>query len=115
MQNYQNIRYSYKSMNISEITEELNKKLKEKYSDFRGSYFYGSRITEKFDKNSDVDSVGIFDAVNREKRMEMWDIIGEFEYKYNVFIDFHPMTEPKLKRNSIYCNEVTGKGFFYGV
>lgn len=102
-------------MNISEIIKELNKRLKEKYSDFNGSYFYGSRATKNFEEDSDVDLVGIFDDVDREKRMEMWDIIGELEYRYNILIDFHPMTEAELKRNSIYFNEVTQKGFFYGI
>jgi predicted nucleotidyltransferase len=102
-------------MNISEIINELNKKLKEKYADFKGSYFYGSQALGDFEENSDIDIVGLFDNVNREKRMEMWDIIGEFEYRYNIFIDFHPMTEPELKRNSIYFNEVTKKGLFYGI
>ncbi len=102
-------------MNIPEIINELNKKLKEKYADFSGSYFYGSRAVENFEENSDVDLVGIFNDINREKRMEMWDIIGELEYKYNIFIDFQPMTEFELKRNSIYFNEVTQKGSFYGI
>ena len=102
-------------MNIPEIINELNKKLKEKYVDFHGSYFYGSMASKNHEENSDVDLVGIFDDVSREKRMEMWDIIGEFEYKYNIILDFHPMTEIELKRNRIYFNEVTQKGFFYGI
>ena len=100
-------------MNIPNIIKELNTLIKEKYSDFKGSYLYGSRAKGNFKKDSDIDIVILFDELNRKKDLEICDIVGELEYKYDVFIDFQVFTPDKLKLNPFYCDEVTKKGVFY--
>lgn len=100
-------------MNISDIIKELNTVIKEKYSDFKGSYLYGSRVKDDFKEDSDIDIVVLFDELNRKKDLDICDIVGELEYKYNVFIDFQIFTPERLKLNPFYCDEVTKKGIFY--
>ncbi len=100
-------------MDISEVINELNKRIKEKYSDFKGSYLYGSRAKGNYKNTSDIDIVALFDEVTSEKEFDICRIIGRLEYKYNVFIEFQPYTLSELKMNSVYYNEVVGKGIFY--
>jgi len=100
-------------MNISEIIKELNSLIKEKYSDFKGSYLYGSRAKGNFKEDSDIDIVTLFDEVDRAKDLDICGIIGELEYKYNILIDFQVFTPEKLKLNPFYFDEVTKKGIFY--
>lgn len=98
---------------IAKIIKELNALIKEKYSDFKGSYLYGSRARGDFREDSDIDVVTLFDEVNREKDLDICGIVGELEYKYNIMIDFQVFTLDKLKLNPFYFDEVTQKGIFY--
>ncbi|MFH0702892.1 MAG: nucleotidyltransferase domain-containing protein [bacterium] len=102
-------------MNISEIIKELNRLIKEKYSDFKGSYLYGSRAKGNFKEDSDIDVVVLFDELNRQKDLDICGIVGDIEYKYNVLIDFQVFTLDKLKLNPFYFDEVTKKGVFYAI
>ncbi|MEW5821766.1 MAG: nucleotidyltransferase domain-containing protein, partial [Cyanobacteriota bacterium] len=54
-------------MNISKIINDLNKLLSQKYSDFKGSYLYGSRAKGNYKEDSDIDIVVLFDQLDREK------------------------------------------------
>lgn len=100
-------------MNISELIKELNNLLAQKYSDFKGSYLYGSHAKGNFKENSDVDLVIMFEKLNRQKDLEICGIIGDLEYKHNIFIDFQTFTPDRLKLNPFYYEEVTQKGIFY--
>lgn len=100
-------------MNISEIIKELNKLIKEKYSDFKGCYLYGSRARGDFREDSDIDIVALFDYVDRDKEMEIYGYVGDLDYKYDVFIALMAYTPEKLERNYIFHNEVVNKGVFY--
>lgn len=101
-------------MDISEVIKELNSRIKEKYSDFKGSYLYGSRARGDYREDSDVDVVAIFDEVNRDKEMEIYGICGELDYKYDVVISLQPYTYQRLEKNWVYHNEVVNKGIYFG-
>ena len=102
-------------MDISEVINKLNDQISNRYSDFKGSYLYGSYAKGTNKKDSDIDIVTIFDDLNREKELEICGIVGEIEYTYDVFIDIQTYTLNQLKKNPIYYNEVTQKGIFYGI
>lgn len=100
-------------MNISEIINELNNLIKEKYNDFKGSYLFGSRARGDFREDSDIDIVALFDSIDRDKEMEIYGIVSDLDYKYNVFISLMPYTPKELEQNYIFHNEVVNKGIFY--
>ena len=100
-------------MNISEIIKELNRLMNEKYTDFRGSYLYGSRAKGDAKEGSDIDIIALFDEVNRDKEMEIYGLVCDLDYKYDAFISLMPYTSKDLEMNHIFYNEVVNKGIFY--
>ncbi len=99
---------------VIQAVEILNKQLKSTFNDFEGAYVYGSIVNGTSQKDSDIDIVAVFTGeVNREKRMDIWGIIGKIEAELDVFLDLHPMTREELERNPIYYDEVVNKGIFY--
>jgi predicted nucleotidyltransferase len=100
-------------MNISEIIKELNSLINEKYTDFKGSYLYGSRAKGNTKEDSDIDIIALFDEVNRDKEMEIYGLVCDLDYKYDVFISLMPYTSKDLEMNHIFYNEVVNKGIFY--
>lgn len=100
-------------MHISEIIQELNRRIKKEFSDFKGLYLYGSRAQGCFNKNSDIDVVAVFDCIDREKDFELSGIIADIMYKYDACIDLHSYTPDMLGKNPFYYNEVVNKGQFY--
>lgn len=100
-------------MDISEVIKELNSRIKEKYSDFRGSYLFGSRARGDYREDSDVDVVLLFDKYDRNKEMEIYDILSDLDYKYDLVIMGMLYTMKELERNYIFHNEVVNKGIYY--
>jgi len=100
-------------MDVSEIIKELNARIKEKYSDFKGCYLFGSYARGDFHKDSDIDIVALFDSVDNDKEMEIYGIVGELDYKYDVFISLLLYTPPRLEKNYFFHNEVVNKGIYY--
>jgi len=100
-------------MKLSKIITELNSKIKEKYSDFRGSYLYGSRARGDYHEWSDVDIILIFDEYDRDKEMEVHGLIADLSYKYDVIIIGIPYTRKDLEGNGVFHNEVVNKGIYY--
>jgi len=98
---------------ILKIIQELNKLIKEQFPDLKGLYLYGSQVKGTSHKDSDIDIVAIFDEVTREKRYEIGGILGDLEYKYDIYIDLREYTLSDLERNPIYYNEVVNKGQYY--
>ena len=101
-------------MNINIIIQELNSLIYKEFNDFRGVYFYGSRAKGNYREDSDIDIIIIFDnKLVYKKKLVLARIIGFIEYKYDVFIDFHPMTINELQANPYFSNEVINKGIYY--
>ena len=101
------------SMQIQQVIEELNIKLSETLNDFKGAYLYGSQAKGLATAESDIDIVAVFEEVNRNKRMDIWGIVGRIEAKLDVFIDLHPMTREELERNPVYYDQVVNNGNIY--
>lgn len=100
---------------IQKIIEELINLIKEQYSDFKGLYLYGSQVKGKANKNSDIDIVLLFDTqLTNKNELKLAGIVGNLEYKFNVFIDYHPYTMLELERNPFYYESVVEEGAYFG-
>jgi uncharacterized protein len=102
-------------MDISEVIKELNSRIKEKYSDFKGSYLYGSRARGDYREDSDVDVVVLFEEMNADKEMELHGICIDLDYKYDIVISLQPYTLERLEKNYVYHDEVVNKGIYFDV
>lgn len=101
---------------IDNIILNLNDKIKKMFSDFKGVYLYGSYAKNKANVDSDVDIVALFEnELSRDKRMDLWGVIGNLEAEMDIVFDLHPMTMESLKKNPIYYEQVVDKGIYYGV
>lgn len=99
---------------IEKIIQDLNKVISEKFNFFKGSYLYGSRAKNYFNKDSDIDVINIFEReLTREESLKLAEIIGDIDYKYDVFIDYHDYTLDQLEKNPVFYKEVVDKGFYY--
>lgn len=93
---------------------EIAKKLREvlrKYADFEGLYLYGSQVTGRAKKDSDIDIVAVFKK-NRDNSDEVLGDAYEIELENDIILDFHPMTLEQLNENWFYFNEIK-KGIYY--
>jgi predicted nucleotidyltransferase len=100
---------------INEIANNLRAHLKNSFNDFEGLYVFGSQVNGIPNEDSDIDIVVIVNYSDKHKRGILWDKISLLEYKYDVFIDVHPMTRKELEHNGIFYDEVVNKGVFYAV
>ncbi len=101
-------------MDISEIIKELNSRIKAKSPDFKGSYLYGSRARGDYREDSDVDIVLLFDKeLTRDEKMDIYDILCDLDYEYNLIFMGLPYTQKQLEKNQIFHNEVVNKGIYY--
>ena len=99
---------------VNEIIECLNNKISKSFNNFEGIYFYGSRAKGTYKQNSDFDLIILFkNNYSSENEYRLAGIIGEIEYKYDIFIDYHPMTKKELERNPFFYDEVVKKGLYY--
>lgn len=99
---------------IEKIIKDLNKAISKRFDFFKGSYFYGSRAIGNCTKTSDIDIINIFEReLSYEEELELAGIIGDIDYKYDVFIDYHDYTIDNLRKNPIFYDEVVNKGFYY--
>ena len=98
---------------VVDIIKELNRLLRAKYPDFKGSYLYGSRTRDDYRPDSDIDIVAVFESIDRDKGFETYGIVADLDYKYDVFISLFPYTLEKLSKNPVYYSEVVEKGIFY--
>ena len=101
-------------MDISALISDFNKSLKNLYSDFNGIYLFGSRVKNTANENSDVDLILMFSKVDQNKKLDVYDIISDLMYKYDIFIDAKIMDEDMLKFNPFFYDEIKKDGVFYG-
>lgn len=92
------------------IAIKLRDKLRE-YNDFIGLYLYGSHITGKATKESDIDIVGVFKE-NKDFDNSVSMKILDIDLEFNVVVDFQRMTLSCLNKDPLYFNEVK-KGVYY--
>lgn len=98
---------------LDEIIEELNSKLSNAFEDFEGVYLYGSRLRGDYTEDSDVDLIAIFKYIDLDKRLKIWPIVGQIEYKYDLILDLHPMTIEELKESPYHYDLIVNNGKFY--
>ncbi len=88
------------------MIESLKDKLKSEFPDFKKLYLFGSRAKGHFDPESDYDIVVIFEDNNREKRLKVYNIIGDLQYTFNVFIDINILTEKEFSYNPFFLRKL---------
>jgi uncharacterized protein len=101
--------------NTNKIIQELLVELKEKYSDFRGIYLFGSRARGDYNKDSDYDLAIIFDRkIDTKLKREISRIIACLMVKYQIIVDnpvmdMNDLIEPitPLREN------IKNEGIFY--
>lgn len=98
---------------VERVIKKLNKELSKLIPDFSGVYVYGSQVRGDYNSDSDIDVVGLFNKINDEIESKIYKLISFLNYKEDVFIDIHPMTEKELSRNYFFHDEVVNKGVFY--
>ena len=102
---------------IEKVIKQISKFLKERFIDFNGIYFYGSRVRGKFSPDSDYDLILVFEReITWQFKEEIRHMIYEFEDKYDIFIDSKIVSskEMDLDRMPLIQN-VKKEGVFYGV
>ncbi len=99
---------------IEKVIQDLNKELFSKFNNFEGIYLYGSRAKGNYGPESDIDIIVLFkDSYSIKTESELAEIIINIELKYDIFVDYHPMTLKELERNQVFYNEVVNKGLYY--
>jgi predicted nucleotidyltransferase len=98
------------------IIHELKSKLKEKYDDFVGITFFGSRCRGDFNKESDFDIVIMFSKKPAwQKESDVLGLVLEVELKYDIVIDAKVYHDAEImKRNTPFRVAVLREGAYYG-
>jgi predicted nucleotidyltransferase len=101
---------------VNQIIHELMIELKNKYPDFKGIYFFGSRARGKYHEDSDIDLALVFDRVIDWKfKDEIISVIYGYELKYDTFIDsFTYNYQEILNPVTPFKQNVKCEGIFYG-
>lgn len=100
---------------IQKIIQDLIKLIKEEFPVFKGLYLYGSQVNGTAHKDSDIDIVLLFDRrLSNKEALDLAGIIGNIDYKFNVFIDYHPYTMSELETNPFYYESVVEEGTYFG-
>ena len=102
---------------FEKIIQELNVQLSQKYNDFVGITFFGSRNRDDFSAESDFDIVVLFsNQPHWQKENEILDIIYEAELKYDIIIDAKVYHDEEIKmQNTPFRVTVLREGSFYGI
>jgi predicted nucleotidyltransferase len=102
---------------FDQLVNEVSKVLKEKYSDFKGIYLYGSRSRGDFNKESDYDVIYVFDReIDWHFEYEVKDIIYDYELKYELFLDNKIYSYKDIQQPSTpFRINVKRDGIFYGI
>jgi predicted nucleotidyltransferase len=101
---------------FKEFIKILSKALKEKYPDFRGIYFYGSRVRGNSNEDSDYDVIYVFDReIDWRFEYEVKDLIYDYELEYEFFLDNRIYNFEDIQYPSTpFRNSVKSEGIFYG-
>ncbi|MBU2446826.1 MAG: nucleotidyltransferase domain-containing protein [Bacteroidetes bacterium] len=101
---------------IEKVIKELSEILRDKYSDFNGIYFFGSRVKGGSDEFSDYDIAIVFDRIiGRKFKDEIRKIVYDLELKYEIIIDSHIYSHFEiLKPITPFRENVKNHGIFYG-
>ena len=98
------------------VIRQLSKKLADKYSDFSGITFFGSRQRGDYKEDSDFDILILFTNKPHWKlENEVMGIVLEFELKYDILIDAKVYHHQEIyKQNTPFRLHVATHGIHYG-
>jgi predicted nucleotidyltransferase len=101
----------------SDLIKKLNRELKGKFSDFSGTYFFGSRMRGDNHNYSDYDILLIFDrTIDYSFKRIIRDIIYDFMLKYDIVIDTKIFSKKEMQHPQMpFTEEVKRQGCYYGV
>jgi len=104
-----------KKLEIEDLIKEISLVLKNKYSSFKGIYFFGSRLKGNYKSDSDFDMVFAFDSdIDWRFRKDIIKVIYEIELKYDIFIDVKVYNIKDIKEpNTPFRQTVLEEGVFY--
>ncbi len=99
------------------IINEINRVLKSQYNDFKGTYFFGSRLKGNNLPDSDYDLLFVFDRdIDYSFKREIRDIIYDFMLRYDIVIDSKIFSEHSMKvPNMPFTEGVKQKGSYYAI
>jgi len=108
-------------MENDSIIEQLNLRLSQNFPDYRGVYFFGSRLNGNFNEESDYDVVLIFDELDHRKRLDIAGVVARLEYELDVFIDCKLFTSTGTRSieyirknvNPIFIEHAIDQGKYY--
>ncbi len=97
------------------IIEQLNNILRTKYSDYLGSYLYGSQLSGKTHDDSDIDVALIFRReISWKFKDEVYDNIFSIMVDNDVVLDARVYSEEEVKHPSTpFRQEIIATGKFY--
>jgi predicted nucleotidyltransferase len=109
-------------MQSDSVTKKLIEKLSSAFSDFKGLYHYGSRVTNTNRVESDYDYILIFENTGYEKELEIAGIISIVEYEEDAEIDYRIFTTEgnrsigyiRKEVNPVFINKAVDNGIYYG-
>ena len=99
------------------IITGINKLIRQKYTSFKGLFFYGSRIKNTNAPDADYDIVLTFDKKpNWRLKNTIYGLISDYEVKNDIIIDVHVYKlDDILNPITPFRNNVKNEGIFYGV
>jgi predicted nucleotidyltransferase len=102
---------------INYIINELKSLLSQKYKDFKGIYYYGSRARKDNQEDSDYDLMFVFDReVDRKLKEEIIHLLYRYELDNDIIIDCRVYSTNDIKNiYTPFIYNVIKEGLFYGV
>lgn len=98
----------------NEILKLLHRLLQQECKSYKCSYFFGSRVYGNAKPESDYDIVILLNEMDRETKFDIYGLLSDLDYKYDIFIDSKILTEEEFRFNPFFYEEVTTKGICYG-
>ena len=98
----------------NEILKLLHHLLQQECKNYKCSYLFGSRIGNNYKPESDYDIVILLKEVDRDTRFDIYGLISDIAYRYDIFIDTKILTEEEFRFNPFFYEEVITKGICYG-
>ena len=97
---------------VDNVIKALITDFNKAFDDFQGLYLFGIFLDEQDHAGEDIELVAIFGGTSKEKREQIWQIIGKIETELDVCIDLYPYTEEEFKNDELY-DEVMEEGIYY--
>jgi len=104
-------------MDIGTLIKGINTSLKDTFHDYRGVYFFGSRLRGENQDFSDYDMVFVFQTQpGWRKKDRIRTIVYQKELEYNIVIDGKYYAQHDIENyQTPFLETVYKEGAFYGV